>query len=232
VRRELKRIAKLRDRWDIYDAGSGFGQFSYRMGKIFPSATVHAVDVKDEEVEACNWFSKQVGQTQVSFETGDLVQFRKPDSFDFALSVDVMEHILEDEQVFANVFASLRSGGRFLIATPSASEITLPVEGEDFSVIGEHVREGYTEQEFKDKMTRAGFVIEKMKRTYGPFWGKLAWWILQRIPMQLLTMSKLFAIIVAPWMIALYPVAAFAMWMDTLVDNKTGGGWLLVARKP
>ena len=233
VRRELKRIAKRKQKWDIYDAGSGFGQFSYKMGKCFPNSTVHAVDVKDEEIEACNWFSKQIGQHNVSFHVGDLVEYRKPDSFDFALSVDVMEHILEDEQVFRNVYDSLRSGGLFLINTPTASEDAEPVEeGEDFSAIGEHVREGYTEQEFREKMERAGFQIEMMKKSYGPVWGKLAWMILQRIPMQLLTTTKLFAIIVIPWMIVLYPLAAFAMWMDTIVHNKEGGGWLLLAKKP
>jgi 2-polyprenyl-3-methyl-5-hydroxy-6-metoxy-1,4-benzoquinol methylase len=233
IRKELKRVSKLRDKWDIYDAGSGYGQFTYRMGKLFPNASIHAVDVKDEEIEACRWFTEHVGQKNTIFEVGDLVKFRKADSFDFALSVDVMEHILEDEAVFANVFASLRSGGRFLISTPIArSAHHSPPEDEDFSAVGEHVREGYTEQEFRDKMTRAGFVVEKQKIIYGLFWGRIAWWILQRIPMALLTISKALAMVAVPWMIVLYPVAALAMWMDTIVDNKDGGGWLLLARKP
>jgi len=234
VRRELKRIAKLRDRWDIYDAGSGYGQFSYKMGKLFPNSTVLAVDVKTEEIEACNWFSKAVGQNNVTYQVGDLVEFRKPDSFDFALSVDVMEHILEDETVYRNVFDSLRNGGLFLINTPTATEgAPPPEEGADFSAIGEHVREGYTEQEFREKMERAGFEILKMKRTYGVPLGQFAWMVLQRIPMRLLTISKLFAVVVIPWMIVLYPFAALAMWIDTIKDNnKRGGGWLLLAKKP
>lgn len=232
VRKELKRIAKLKGKWDIYDAGSGYGQFTYMMGKLFPNVSIHAVDVKDEEIEACRWFTEHVGQKNTVFEVGDLVKFRKPNSFDFALSVDVMEHILEDEAVFANVFASLRSGGLFLISTPVAHSAHVHSPDEDFSAIGEHVREGYTEQEFREKMTRAGFVVEKMRRTYGGFWGKIAWWMLQRIPMTLLTISKAFAIIVIPWMIVLYPFAAFAMWMDTIVEDKYGGGWLLLASKP
>ena len=153
VRRELRRIAKRRDRWDIYDAGSGYGQFTYKMSKVFPNASIFAVDVKEEEIEACNEFTKAVGQPNTEFRVADLTEFRKPDSFDFALSVDVMEHILEDEQVFRNVFDSLRSGGLFMIITPTASEDS-PPPAEDFehSAIGEHVREGYTETEFREKM--------------------------------------------------------------------------------
>jgi SAM-dependent methyltransferase len=233
IRKELKRISKFRDKWDIYDAGSGYGQFTYMMGKLFPNASIHAVDVKEEEIEACRWFTGHVGQKSTTFEVGDLVKFRKVNSFDFALSVDVMEHILEDEAVFANVFASLHSGGWFLISTPIArSAQNPPAEEEDFSAVGEHVREGYTEQEFRDKMTRAGFVVESMKKIYSVFWGRISWWILQRIPMYLLTLSKALAIIVIPWVIALYPIAALAMWIDTLGENKDGGGWLLLARKP
>ncbi|MBU0690328.1 methyltransferase domain-containing protein [bacterium] len=233
AKKELKRIAKQRDKWDIYDAGSGYGQYTYMMGKYFPNASIHAVDVKEEEVEACNWFTQHVGQKNTEFIVGDLVTHRKPDSFDLALSVDVMEHILEDEEVFANVFASLRSGGLFLVLTPIANHAHEPVpEDASFSAIGEHVREGYTEEEFREKMARAGFVVEKMKRTYGPVFGKFAWWILQRIPMQLLTVSKLLAVLVIPLMILLYPFAALAMWLDTIVHNGKGGGWLLLAKKP
>ena len=136
------------------------------------------------------------------------------------------------KRAMPSIFASLRSGGLFLISTPIARSAHQHPPDDDFSAVGEHVREGYTEQEFHDKMTRAGFTVESMKKTYGVFWGRIAWWILQRIPMSLLTLSKALAIIVIPRMIVLYPVAAFAMWMDRLSDNKDGGGWLLLARKP
>ena len=40
-------------------------------------------------------------------------------SFDLALSVDVMEHIVEDVEVFRNIHTSLKDGGMLLISTPS-----------------------------------------------------------------------------------------------------------------
>jgi SAM-dependent methyltransferase len=233
VRCTLKKIAKQKPKWDIFDAGSGYGQYTYLMGKVFPQNSILALDVKPEQVDDCNWFTQKVGQKNCTFIVDDLVTYNKPDSFDLALSVDVMEHILEDEQVFANVFKSLRKNGVFVIATPSTKDGEHHHdEGEAFSVIGEHVREGYTEQEFREKITRAGFVIEKMKYTYGPVWGRLAWMILQRIPMLLLSTSKLFAIIVAPWMLIMYLPAALCMWLDVHVTNRFGGGWMLIARKP
>jgi len=232
IRRELNRVRNTKPKWDIFDAGSGFGQFSYKMAKTFPNATVYAIDVKEEQIEDCTWFSKAVGQTNVSFNIGDLVEYRKPEAYDLILNTDVLEHVLEDEKMWGNFFASLRSGGYMIATTPSSSEGQREYAEGDISVIGEHVREGYSKQEFIDKATRAGFKIERLDYSYGPFWGALAWKILQRIPMQMLSISKLFFVIVAPWMVLLYPIAAFAMWMDMQTNNAKGGGWIFVGRKP
>lgn len=234
VRVQLGRIARARrvEIKGILDAGAGYGQYSYRLAKLFPEARVLAVDVKAEQIEDGRWFSEKVGQKNVEYALGDLTAFRRDDFADLAVSVDVMEHIEDDEAVFRNVFATLRTGGQFLIATPSAEKETVP--GEEFhSVIGEHVRTGYTEREFREKITRAGFIVEKLRRTYTPVWGTLSWHILQRIPVRLLTISKLFAVIVVPWMIVLYPIAALCMAIDILNSKSArGGGWLMVARKP
>jgi SAM-dependent methyltransferase len=232
VRAELRRIARKDKVEGIFDAGSGFGQYTYLMGKLFPGARITAIDVKEEQVSDCNWFTTKVGQQNTRFEVGDLTAYREPEAFDLALSVDVMEHIAEDEAVFANVFASLRHGGTFIIATPSAPEgAPAHHEDEDFSVVGEHVRQGYTRQEFIDKITRAGFSVRRLKFTYGPVWGRVAWLILQRIPMLLLSVSRLFAILVVPWMIIMYLPAALFMWLDVHMPNRSGGGWLMVAEK-
>ncbi len=94
------------------------------------------------------------------------------------------------------------------------------------------MREGYTEREFYHKMQNAGFTVDVLKRVYGPVWGTFAWQTLQRIPMRLLSLSKLFFVVVIPWMIVLYPFAALAMFLDVRARNKRGGGWLMVARKP
>lgn len=231
IRRELKRARSKKSSWNIFDAGSGFGQFSYKMAKTFPNATVYGLDVKPEQIEDCTWFSKSVGQNNVKYDLGDLTIYESPDSYDLILNTDVLEHVLEDEKVWANFYASLKKDGYLIVTTPSSSEGQKEYAGDDFSVIGEHVREGYTKQEFIDKATRAGFQIERLDYSYGPFWGTLAWRLLQRIPMFWLSMSKVFFVIVVPWMVLVYPIAAFAMWMDMQVSNARGGGWIFVGRK-
>ena len=229
VRRELKRIARKKDVHDIFDAGSGYGQYSYFMSKLFPHAEVEAVDVKEEQIHDCRRFMHKLGKRNCVFMVGDLTTFRKAEQFDLALSVDVMEHILDDEAVYRNVYESLRPGGLFMIATPHTEKEQSHEHLE--SVVGEHVREGYTRREFIHKLTGAGFQIEKMKLTYGPVWGRLAWTMLQRIPMRLMSISKGFAVIVVPWLVLLYVPAAMCMYFDLHANNRHGGGWLVVARK-
>jgi 2-polyprenyl-3-methyl-5-hydroxy-6-metoxy-1,4-benzoquinol methylase len=230
VRRALRQLAKKRSAWMILDAGAGFGQYSHFMARQFPNAKILGVDVKHEQIADCNWFAARVRDTNCTFEYADLTEFEKPDTYDLALSVDVMEHILEDEKVFSNIFVSLKADGYFLVGTPTANERTNPESNEFHSVVGEHVREGYTESEFREKLTRAGFRVIWMKRTYGP-WGSVAWRLLQRIPMRLLNLSKLFLPVLIPYYILVYLPAAFCMAADVRRANPRGGGWLVLAQK-
>src|SRR6185436_2954655 len=124
---------------EILDAGSGYGQYSFWMSKHFKNCSILAVDVKDEQVADCNRFFQSIGATNVKFEVADLTKFSKPDSYDLVLSVDVMEHILEDELVFRNLYASLKKGGMLLISTPSDQGGSDVHDDEASSFIEEHV---------------------------------------------------------------------------------------------
>ena len=230
VKKALRQLAEERSDWEIFDAGSGFGQYTHFMARNFPKSRIYAIDVKPEQIEDSNWFAERIGDRNCTFEVGDLTEFRRPDSFHLVLSVDVMEHILEDEKVFANVFVSLKDGGYFLIGTPSAKTASDEKTDDMHSVVGEHVREGYEERELQRKLEKAGFRVLYMKRTYGP-WGKIAWQLLQRIPMLLLDKSKFFLPLLIPYYLLVYLPAAFCMAMDVQTHNTTGGGWLVLAQK-
>src|ERR1051326_3456747 len=101
VHKELKKI-KPKEGMQILDAGSGYGQYSFWMWKRFKGCSILAVDVKEEQVADCNNFFSSIGASNVKFEIADLTKFVQPDKYDLVLSVDVMEHILEDVQVFKN----------------------------------------------------------------------------------------------------------------------------------
>ncbi len=214
----------------ILDAGSGFGQYSYWMTNKFPNAKILAVDVKDEQVADSNQFFSKIGKSNVKFEVADLTKFVKPTSFDLALSVDVMEHILEDVQVFKNIYASLKTGGMLLISTPSDQGGSDVHENSEGSFIGEHVRDGYNINEIQDKLRQAGFTKIEARYSYGTP-GKISWRLSMKYPMQMLSTTKLFFILIPFYYLITYPFAFILNYLDTNTSHKTGTGLIVKAWK-
>ena len=215
----------------ILDAGSGFGQYTYFLTGLHPMWFVDAVDVKDEQIADCNTFFNRIGRKNVLFEKADLTQFSKPDRFDLILSVDVMEHIDDDEAVFRNLYDSLTQTGMLLISTPSdqgGSDVHDHEEGESF--IDEHVRDGYNILEILEKLKRAGFRNTDARFTYGTP-GKIAWKLSMKYPILMLNTTKLFFILLPFYYLLTYPVAFFCNWLDTRMDHETGTGLIVKAWK-
>src|ERR1035437_2100671 len=215
---------------NILDAGAGFGQYSYWMSRKFPKSKIISVDVKDEQVADCNNFFQTIGRKNVKFEVADLTKFVRENNFDLALSVDVMEHILEDVQVFKNIHASLKQGGMLLISTPSDQGGSDVHEESEGSFIGEHVRDGYNIKEIEDKLKQAGFSKVEPRYAYGTP-GKISWRLSMKYPMQMLSTSKLFFIVLPFYYVIAYPISFVLNYLDTYFSHKTGTGLIVKAYK-
>ncbi len=213
----------------ILDAGSGFGQYTYYLSGEKKN-NILAVDVKDEQVADCNRFFQQIGRDNVSFEVADLTEFQKPDTYDLILSVDVMEHILEDVLVFKNFCASLKKGGMLLISTPSDQGGSDVHEGSDSSFIEEHVRDGYNVKDIEDKLLSAGFSRADVRYSYGAP-GKIAWKLSMKYPILMLGSSKLFFIILPFYYLITYPVSFVLNYFDMTMKHPTGTGLIVKAWK-
>lgn len=214
----------------VLDAGAGYGQYSYYLSNINTNWKILAIDVKQEQVEDCNNFFRQIGRPNVNFKMDDLTKFRQENTFDLALSVDVMEHILEDVVVFKNIYASLRQGGMLLISTPS-DQGGSDVHGDgETSFIEEHVRDGYNIKEIKDKLRSAGFSKVEARYSYGAP-GKISWRLSMKYPILMLGASKVFFIILPFYYLVMYPIAFVLNFIDTVFDHKTGTGLIVKAWK-
>jgi SAM-dependent methyltransferase len=78
------------------------------------------------------------------------------DEFDIVGCFDALEHIEQDEHVLSEIHAALHPGGGVLISVPQHPAL--------WSVVDEyscHVRR-YRAAELREKMQRAGFVVERM----------------------------------------------------------------------
>lgn len=231
VKRELRSLlggSKAPQR--IFDAGCGFGQYSYYCATHFPASTIYAVDVKEEQVEDCTRFFGKAGIVNARFKVEDLTKAIHENEFDLAVSVDVMEHIPDDGAVFRNLHRSLRRGGKLLVNTPSnlgGSDADGP---EDKSFIEEHARNGYGVEEIRTKLSTVGFKVDEVKFTYG-LWGSIAWRLGIKYPMLLLNVSKLFFILLPFYYVLTLPFTLLLMYLDYAGENKTGTGLLVIATK-
>lgn len=216
---------------NILDAGSGFGQYSYRMSRINPDWQILGVDLKTEQIDDCNRFFNSINKAdKVNFEYANLTSFNNPDSYDLILSVDVMEHIEDDHLVLNNFFRSLRKGGWLIISTPSDKGGSDVHHDHEESFIDEHVRDGYSIDDISNKLKDAGFSTILPGYTYGRP-GSFSWRISMKYPILMLNTSWLFALILPLWYILVMPLALILNYADTRITHKEGTGLLVIAKK-
>lgn len=233
VRRLLKRYASpINDQglWQMLDAGSGFGQYDRFILRQFSNATVRAVDVKADYLEDCRiYFREDIERGRISFRQQNLLELDYATTFDFAICIDVLEHIEEDEQVMGNVHRALKKGGYFLMHSPSI--YSEEDAGDEDSFVDEHARTGYSKDDICRKLKSTGFTPVDVAYTYGRK-GHRAWELLIKYPMLWLTKIGLWAL---PLMIIYYiitlPVSLILMGLDLYDDNNRGAGIYALAKK-
>lgn len=231
VHREIKEWEKTApDNAMILDAGFGFGQHTYYVASKNKNWQILGLDVKDEQVEDCNNFFNEIKYSNVEFQVGDLTKYKKDDTYDLIVCVDVMEHIEEDVKVFDNYHHSLKEGGMLLISTPSDQGGSDVHDDEEESFIDEHVRDGYNIDEIQDKLRSVGFTKIDAKYGYGKP-GKISWRLSMKYPMMMLNTSKLFFIILPFYYLITYPISYVLNWIDTKTTHKTGTGLVVKAWK-
>jgi SAM-dependent methyltransferase len=233
VHKELRAwIKKAPEKADVLDAGAGFGQYTFWLNSKKPDYNITAVDVKSEQVDDCSKFFSDIGSGNVKFNVADLTQYYKDDSFDLALSVDVMEHIEDDVQVFKNIHRSLKDGGMLLISTPS-DQGGSDVHGDDEeSFIEEHVRDGYNMDEIEKKILSAGFNKVEVRYSYGAP-GKISWRLSMKYPITFLgAVPKWFGFIILPfYFLITYPFSFILNYVDVYTKHTTGTGLIVKAWK-
>jgi SAM-dependent methyltransferase len=232
IKRELRRARKqVGDEGEVLDAGSGFGQYTFFMSRLSRKWRIKGVDVKKDQIQDCNEFFTRIGEHErVRFEISDLTKFREEGKYHLVLCVDVMEHILEDVEVFRNYLFSMNDGGILLISTPSDQGGSDVHDGHEDSFIEEHVRDGYNIMDIEKKLETAGFSEVCARYSYG--WpGKISWRLSMKYPIIILNTSRLFYILLPFYYLLTLPVSLLLNFMDVRLKHKTGTGLIVKAVK-
>jgi SAM-dependent methyltransferase len=232
VKKALRKIARQFPGYaSVLDAGSGFGQYTWRMSRINTRWNIKAIDINRGQIEDCNRFFGKSGLSgRVTFQTGDLTSLADLNSYNLILSVDVMEHIEEDVIVFQNFYKSLKDNGMIIISTPSDKGGSDVHDDTDESFIDEHVRDGYSIKDISEKLSLAGFSNIEAGYIYGKP-GNISWRLSMKYPVKMLNVSYLFFIILPFYYLIFFPVSIILNIFDLRLTHKTGTGLLVTARK-
>jgi SAM-dependent methyltransferase len=232
VNKALRKIApKLPADASVLDAGSGLGQYSWRMVRMRKGWKIKGVDINSREVNDCIEFFAVAGMSdRVLFKTGDLTRLTDTACYDLILSVDVMEHIEDDLLVFKNFYRSLKENGTLLISTPSDKGGSDVHGHDDESFIDEHVRNGYSISDITEKLVAAGFSRVEAKYTYGKP-GNISWRLAMKYPVKMLNASYFFFILLPFYYLVFFPVSLILNMFDVRMTHKSGSGLLVKAIK-
>jgi SAM-dependent methyltransferase len=232
VKKALRKIARqFPAEASVLDAGSGFGQYTWRMSRMNSRWKINAIDINEEQIDDCNTFFKKTGLSgRVSFQKGDLTTLSELNCYNLILSVDVMEHIEDDVLVFQNFYKSLKNNGILLISTPSDKGGSDVHGDNEESFIDEHVRDGYSIRDITEKLSLAGFSSVEAGYTYGKP-GNISWRLSMKYPIKMLNISYLFFLILPFYYLIFFPVSIILNIFDLCLFHKTGTGLLVTARK-
>jgi SAM-dependent methyltransferase len=232
VKKALRKIARqFPGEASVLDAGSGFGQYTWRMSRMNNRWKIKAIDINREQIDDCNVFFRKTGLSdRVSFDTCDLTTLNDLNCYDIILSVDVMEHIEEDILVFKNFYRSLKDNGILLISTPSDKGGSDVHGDNEESFIDEHVRDGYSIKDITGKLLLAGFKTVEAGYTYGKP-GNISWRLSMKYPIKMLNVSYLFFLLLPFYYLIFFPISIILNIFDLSLLHKTGTGLLLTARK-
>jgi 2-polyprenyl-3-methyl-5-hydroxy-6-metoxy-1,4-benzoquinol methylase len=224
LRIRIRRLARiLPDRASrVLDAGCGRGVITRFLSSRYPEATVDAVDADAEAQVANREISARSGFGNCSFIDADLTTFSNPDCYDLIVSVDNLEHVVDDRQVLRNFFESLQPGGTLVVHVPHYYR-RWPVLAwtVNFDVPG-HVRPGYHLAQLVERVEQAGFEVGENGFSYGfleNLANNISYWISGAEEKN----RVLYALS--------FPLLNFMSWLGSFSTPRFGAGaWLVATR--
>lgn len=211
----------------VLDAGCGRGDHSVWLAGRFPSAAVLGIDIDSGQVQANHEAVGRLGHTNIRFEVGDLTRLETVEAFDLIVSVDVLEHIVEQAQALRRLHNALRPGGYALLHVPTVRSRPVPfsarLQAFHAWAEGEHLAEEASAPEFVARVREAGFAVERSLPTFGYWTGEMA--------------TSLFALFYRPTMLnrivqaCLAPVCRVLVLLDAVIPQRTRYAVLVAARR-
>ena len=163
----------------IMDLGCGYGEYAFMLADALPQASITALDINQKSIANIARLAKEHQMDNLEPHSSTIDTLENLDGqFDFIYSVDVFEHIKEEEMPFAEAYKKLRPGGYLLIKIPSREQLTILPEDwfEDHHdwLEDEHIGQVYELNDLEQRMSDEGFTIQYAAYADG-WWSRLGW---------------------------------------------------------
>jgi SAM-dependent methyltransferase len=209
----------------VLDAGAGGGGFSLAVARRHPALEVEGIELDPRKVAAGEAAARRLGLANLRFAAGDITRLGRPERYDLAFSVDVLEHVEDDAAAFRSLAESLRPGGVLVLHVPRDHPRRFFRALDDHHQ-DDHVRDGYAPAALAAALRAAGFEDVSIRHTFGTA-GELAWEVMQLVRRGRPSRPRELA------GVALSPLLALLCELDfRLGGGARGNGLLVEARRP
>lgn len=152
-------------RGNVLEVGAGIGQITEALLKNH--RLTRLVSIEPHTLFYGQLVDKFPGHTIIH---GTVQDINEDEAWDAILSINVLEHIRDDENELKRYYQCLaKNVGSLCLFVPARPEIYAPIDG-DFG----HFRR-YTRSELRHKLEQAGFQVVRLR--YYNIVGYLAWWL-------------------------------------------------------
>src|SRR5215510_2236413 len=169
LRRALDRVKSL-DPKNILDAGCGSGDHTFYLARRFPTARVLGIDIDETLIIRNRAVATALRLPNISFEVASVAE-PIGGSFELIVSIDVLEHLVEQQKALRCLFGALRSRGAIFCHLPTVRPRPVPFSRwlGDFHAWAEHehLAEDLTAEQFEQRVTAIGFEVIASWRTFG-----------------------------------------------------------------
>lgn len=162
----------------VLDAGCGNGDYVFFLAKHFPEAQVLGIDIHERQLVQNRAVADQLGLSNARFETDSIPQLNYSENFDLVISIDVLEHIDQQDRAFAALATALQPGGHAFYHIPTIRQKPVPFSrylgGFHTWAQEEHVADDLSADQVRMAVERSGLEVVSLRRTFGYFSGELA----------------------------------------------------------
>lgn len=140
----------------VLDAGCGIGLNTFLAAR--KGFTVFGIDNDPQKISIANNMLKKSQFNNIQFTIGDITKIKPPSNlYDCVICFEVLEHIEDDEKALKSISRVIKENGSLLLSVPGIGFISRANQHHKH-----HVREGYSLEELREKLTNNNLKITKI----------------------------------------------------------------------